>query len=601
MTVIENLNPRTQYTYTNEKQEYPITFPYIERQYVKCMVGSQELTYNVHYQVPPFDSESLKEDELYLTLLITPNADLDDGIKIEVGDTITIYRATPLDQQAEFPQEAKFSSQKITEALDKLTHQQQEQQDDLNTCLRLAKNIPIGFNTELPSPAANQVIQWNEDGTQLINYDLREEIKTIDTKANKAVDTAEKADTTAKQALSIANKASTTATSAMNTANDADTKSDTAISTANQAALDASKAISTATAASQTASTASQIATAASEKVDNIEEDVAVVIEAAEKINELEEAIETVTTAATNASTAATNASTAATNALTAADTATQKAQEVSQALNNMATINETSLLDGGNISLQVPLVSGTNIKTINSNSILGSGDLTLDVLPDQEGNADKFLKTDGTDASWAEIQFNGFNLFDIIQKDHILTFEESKGLERLGEYVYKEADSERYGYSDFYEKCIDEYNNKDNTKENIYVSSNITNNNLLDRNGVISAFSSSNYAALDEFSAESNTNWEITLKVKMPNNSLNSAIIGSGVEVQKYGLTLRTNTANKLLLYVSGNSTNWNIANAITSVNTFELDKEYLIKISYNCFRVNKLKGKWIHVRKSR
>lgn len=52
----------------------------------------------------------------------------------------------------------------------------------------------------------------------------------------------------------------------------------------------------------------------------------------------------------------------------------------------------------------QDTLVSGTNIKTINSNSILGSGDLLIDALPLQTGNSGKFLTTDGTDASWADV-----------------------------------------------------------------------------------------------------------------------------------------------------------------------------------------------------
>ncbi len=51
------------------------------------------------------------------------------------------------------------------------------------------------------------------------------------------------------------------------------------------------------------------------------------------------------------------------------------------------------------------------------------------------------------------------YNLFDILKKDHILSFEELSGLERLGQYVYKEGVSDsRYGYPDFYEKCLEEY-----------------------------------------------------------------------------------------------------------------------------------------------
>ena len=58
-------------------------------------------------------------------------------------------------------------------------------------------------------------------------------------------------------------------------------------------------------------------------------------------------------------------------------------------------------------------------------------------------------------------------NLFDLVQKDHKLTLEEKEGLEELGEYVYKEAQDRRRGYSDFYEKCLEEYNEaQENTEE---------------------------------------------------------------------------------------------------------------------------------------
>jgi hypothetical protein len=44
----------------------------------------------------------------------------------------------------------------------------------------------------------------------------------------------------------------------------------------------------------------------------------------------------------------------------------------------NIKTINSTSLLGSGDVSVQPVLVSGTNIKTINGSSILGAGDLTV-------------------------------------------------------------------------------------------------------------------------------------------------------------------------------------------------------------------------------
>ena len=44
----------------------------------------------------------------------------------------------------------------------------------------------------------------------------------------------------------------------------------------------------------------------------------------------------------------------------------------------NIKTINSTSLLGSGDISVQPTLVSGTNIKTINNQSILGSGNIVI-------------------------------------------------------------------------------------------------------------------------------------------------------------------------------------------------------------------------------
>jgi hypothetical protein len=44
----------------------------------------------------------------------------------------------------------------------------------------------------------------------------------------------------------------------------------------------------------------------------------------------------------------------------------------------NIKTINSTSLLGSGDVTVQPTLVSGTNIKTINSTSLLGSGDISI-------------------------------------------------------------------------------------------------------------------------------------------------------------------------------------------------------------------------------
>lgn len=56
----------------------------------------------------------------------------------------------------------------------------------------------------------------------------------------------------------------------------------------------------------------------------------------------------------------------------------------------------------------QDTLVSGTNIKTINNESLLGSGNITIqgggDSLPDQTGHSGDILTTNGTAASWMDV-----------------------------------------------------------------------------------------------------------------------------------------------------------------------------------------------------
>ena len=67
----------------------------------------------------------------------------------------------------------------------------------------------------------------------------------------------------------------------------------------------------------------------------------------------------------------------------------------------------------------------------------------------------------------WKKLVLGGaLNLFDTVLKDHVLTYEESKGLALQGTYVYKEAIAgSRYGYPYFYNKCLEEYNEATTTE----------------------------------------------------------------------------------------------------------------------------------------
>lgn len=74
-------------------------------------------------------------------------------------------------------------------------------------------------------------------------------------------------------------------------------------------------------------------------------------------------------------------------------------------AVNSGITSSKVTTYDNYSINKQDTLVSGTNIKTINNESVIGSGNLNIDGLPDQTEKTDKYLKTDGTNASWQDIE----------------------------------------------------------------------------------------------------------------------------------------------------------------------------------------------------
>lgn len=63
----------------------------------------------------------------------------------------------------------------------------------------------------------------------------------------------------------------------------------------------------------------------------------------------------------------------------------------------------------------------------------------------------------------WQEVSLSGsvYSLFDLVAKDHVLTYEETNGFAQLGGFVYKNAlAGSRYGYPDFYNKCVEEKEN---------------------------------------------------------------------------------------------------------------------------------------------
>ena len=343
MTVIEKLNPKVQYNGPIAINDaLSINFPYTNTEDVKCVANNRQLVYNQDYTV------------LNQTLTIK--------IAIPRGQTITIYRSTPLDQQAEFPQNNRFNSAKLNASLDKICMQQQEQNEKITRSVKVPIDTNVSFEGSLPTPIPNRILRINEEasGFEFVPYDLDERLDTfedtvtdnitagqeaiensfeefksetnitinnISNKASNAETIANSANTKSENAVTTANTASNTSTTALNTSNEAKIIAQNAVTTANTATNTSTTALNTSDEAKTIAQNAVDISNSAVTtanttvtRVDAFEEDINAVIEAADKINDLEEGIEQATNAATIAQNAAEDATRAANEAVATLD-----------------------------------------------------------------------------------------------------------------------------------------------------------------------------------------------------------------------------------------------------------------------------------------
>lgn len=135
-------------------------------------------------------------------------------IPIASNETVTIYRSTPVDNDADFPQESKFPSEKIADAIDKLTMQNQEQAEALDRALKFSRNIDPDLVNRIAFPESNpgKGIKWNDEGV-LANTD--EDIDNIVEAATYQANIAKDSAALASQEAAVALEASARAEKAV--------------------------------------------------------------------------------------------------------------------------------------------------------------------------------------------------------------------------------------------------------------------------------------------------------------------------------------------------------------------------------------------------
>ena len=87
------------------------------------------------------------------------------------GERLVIYRASPLTQDADYPEGDPFPAATHEAALDRLTMQNQEQSDKLGRALTLSESTEIAGDVSIEEPIAGRGLKWNSAGDGIENTD----------------------------------------------------------------------------------------------------------------------------------------------------------------------------------------------------------------------------------------------------------------------------------------------------------------------------------------------------------------------------------------------------------------------------------------------
>ncbi len=207
--------------------------------------------------------------------------------EVHPGFSVHGVRTIDLIQPEEVPTEGHFPEKTIEDALDRGCMIDQQQQEQIDRALKVPGVSGFtGVQVDLPVPKAENVLAWDSTGKRLVNYDVKQEIANFKSDVNTAITTFE---------------------GAVN-------------SEITQAKTDFAKQITTFEGEVQTEITNFE---------NEINEKITEVTEAAGKINELEEAVQTAVDKADIATQKATAAESSATAAAAQADRAEDIADEM--------------------------------------------------------------------------------------------------------------------------------------------------------------------------------------------------------------------------------------------------------------------------------
>ena len=172
-------------------------------------LNNRELAYGTEYEVAKILPSDVTQADAALTAS-TGRVTLKTDINIALGEKLTIYRESEIIQETQYPRTGPFPAASHEGALDYLTMQNQEQQDQIDRALK----VPIStanFDGALPIPVPTRALKINNNGSgfEFSEYDP-------DTALETTKEYMESAQTAASSALASQNAAASSASSAAN-------------------------------------------------------------------------------------------------------------------------------------------------------------------------------------------------------------------------------------------------------------------------------------------------------------------------------------------------------------------------------------------------
>ncbi len=527
-------------------------------------------------------------------------------------EVISLILTLPISQENEYGKSSYLDLKAIEYSLDYLTRICQI----INRQMERAAKIPEGskvVDVTFPYPEANNVIQWDDKGEKLINYNIdgkisnfenttKQDIQNFKQEVNSTIGTFESS--TNENIDQFKNDIHSQLTEFESSTNDnIQSLTDDVNSKITTFEESTNDSIQTFT---------DDMTSKMSDFEGSVEERIEQVTEAAKKINELDTAIEETKQASANATSAAQTAQQAAEEAIGATVNKADKSYvetELDSVNAKLEIKANKSYVDNELTSVNAKLDTKANvdlsnlsekgearfpIKPYNAEETFGPSEWVMGVVDGEKGLYES-LKPENLgnpltdETSWKKVELSGGsgssgnNLFDLVYKDHELTPEESEGLAKLGSYVYKTTDADRAGYPDFYNKCLEEYRAVENEIEKIYTSSNITTTgHINNRKGVLSGFSTSNFAVMQKpFAPEATDSWEMVFKIRIPDTLPQlGSIIGNSTNDDFQGLFIAVQTSKKIQVNLTSNGTSWDVISGGVSTKTLESNTWYYVRM---------------------